>query len=122
MRNKLVSTKDKRLKIANNIKSTAEKLGASITINEDPTEITISIKKGHYRISIDLDGKSHVYCFLAHWHTDRTGVVYPKNFDAIIGGSVNPYHYAKATTCEETEEGFLNSIENGLRALQSETA
>jgi hypothetical protein len=59
--------------------------------------------------------------FLGHWHVATESVAtYPVTFGVAIFGSVNPFHYTKATTHQVTWHGFLLSIDRGLEALKIE--
>lgn len=81
----------------------------------------MELSLGVYRVSMSFTGDSHVGAFLGHWDiedrdTDRSSI-YPAEFGADIRGNVNPYHHRKATTCEDSFDRFLVSIEGGLRCL-----
>lgn len=74
----------------------------------DERERYINLGKDDYRVSIHLEAGSHVNAFLAHWYTSsRSDAVYPPDFPS---GSVNQYHFGKATTCERNLEDFLTNL------------
>lgn len=117
-------TKGGRESAARRITAIAAKHGATVERSNygGPREVTLSLKLGDFGLLIHLDGASRVGAFLGHWHTNVAPfrkVQYPRDFATTIGGSINEYHFRKATTCEETWRGFLRSIDDGLGRLAS---
>lgn len=120
-----VSTKAKRANLAAQLAALALKHDAVCDIKPgyEPTELCIALSLGPYRVTIALNGRSHVGAFLAHWHTEICSrATYPKSFGLIISGSINEYHYGKATTCEYDFGGLLRSLGDGLSALAQRMA
>src|SRR5258708_26245381 len=86
-----------------------------------PQCIDIGLALGPYLVNLSLNGKSNVGAFLGHWHTAcKVDAHYPRTFAADIGGSINTFHYGKATTCEDSFGGLLRSLSYGLEALAIE--
>lgn len=83
--------------------------------------ILLLISKGEWRCAIDLDGDSRVGAFLGHWYSDDhdSAATLPDGFAGAIRSSVNPHHRRKATTCEDSFEGFLASLRGGLNAIDN---
>lgn len=105
------------------IEALAAKYGATIEFHEfnAPREIGLDLVFGPYRCMIHFDGGSKVGAFLGHWHVDhKSAATYPVTFGADIQGTINTYHYSKATTCAHSWHAFIWSIENGLAALAIE--
>lgn len=87
------------------------------------TRLEVSV--GPYRCMLDLDGNSRAGAFIGHWYIERDAdesVQYSGLFGLAIRGSVNPYHWQKALTCEDTWDGFKRSIGTGLDFLAREMA
>lgn len=114
----ITSTKAKRRAIAKAIASIAEQTDASVEIKEGPKAIDISVSKGPYRVMIGLDGRCDFLS--AHWHMDhKSDARYPDGFAGAIGGSVNQYHFRKATKFAESVDEFIASLKAGLSALNA---
>ena len=119
------STIAKRKALAARVKALADRYGAVTTISPSPltpTDVSVTVAFNVFRVSMTFRGRSNVGAFLGHWHindydSDRS-IAYPVEFGADIRGSRNPYHGRKATTCEDTFDGFLHSIERGLICLR----
>jgi hypothetical protein len=119
----LCATDKSRKKLLARINELAGSLGATVKLHEfnGPREIGLTIKLGPYRCMVEFEGGSHVGAFLGHWHTEMaSSVKYPRNFASTIQGSLNEYHFGKATSCEDTFDGFLRSLSNGFAALAKE--
>lgn len=115
-----VSTKAKRSALAKSLKQIAVDNDATTEITESASALCLRITKGPYRVGIELNGKSQCDALLAHWYVDfKTDACYPADFGYTIHGSINPYHFRKATTCDEDVSLFLESIANGLAALNA---
>lgn len=118
----MCATKKGRDICAARVITMALRLGATFERDDRPAEreIYICLAYGPYRASMHFEGGSKVGAFLGHWHTaTSSNAAYPKTFAVSIGGTINEYHWSKATTCERTFEGFLRSLECGLAALQN---
>jgi len=115
MRTKYLSTTAKREGVAARLASIAESLGATTKRDSmmSSRRIVLRLHHGDYWVMISLDGDSRCEGFLGHWNTEH-GARYPKNFGFTVHGSVNEYHYGKATTCVDTPEQFYAAIEAGL--------
>ena len=115
-------TKKGRILAALRIRKALEDAGAEVTIGQEfdqPSEISWSAIIGSYRVFGDIDGKSHVGAFLAHWHTLLgTKATYPKTFGKEIGGSINTFHYSKATGVYDTLEELIEKTVNGITFLK----
>lgn len=86
-----------------------------------PRRIQLELAFGPYRCSMSFDGDSNVGAFLGHWFVSiDSNARYPKAFGVAINGTVNTYHYSKATTCEGAFWTFLYSLEKGLATLANE--
>ena len=116
-----ISTKAARAELAEKIRALAESYGATIRITRPSiwhkNGIDLVIELGPYRCGMDLVPSMWPGAWLAHWYTDDRAAVYPASFAAAARSDVNPYHHAKATTCEDTLTGFLTCLEDGLRSL-----
>jgi hypothetical protein len=117
----LCASKGSRARMAQQTTDLAAQHGWETDTKHDAREITVSLRKGALRVSLDFDGASHVNAFLAHWNVDTSSDLkpYTAGFAVAIRGSNNPYHLCKATTCEDTFRGFLASLEGGFRFLAS---
>lgn len=118
----MCATKKGRDICAARIIDLALRLGATFERDDRPAErkIYLCLAYGPYRVSMHFEGGSQVGAFLGHWHTvTSSNATYPKTFAISIGGTINEYHWGKATTCQWTFDGFLRSLECGLTALQN---
>ena len=119
----LCRTQAKRERLASEVTRVAESCGATVTRGqtleiEKGTLLRLDIAKGPYRLAIDFDGKSKVGAFLGHWHTEtRSEARYPADFGSTVKGTLNTFHFGKATTCEESWSHFVASVEAGLSVL-----
>lgn len=121
---KELSTKAKREAIAAQITEIAASEGA--TVRRDPStwayaprKILLRISINSYWVAISLDGDSYAGSFLAHWNTDGHIARYPDDFGFVVRGSVNTFHYGKATTCCDTLEQFYEAVRRGLARCKS---
>ena len=119
---KMCSTKAQRLWMTQQVLAIAIANGASMTARDSKLYgkrcTALLISKGEWRCMMDFDGNSRVGAFLGHWYHDgESDATLPPYFGFTIHGSENPYHRRKATTCENTFAGFLESIRAGLEAL-----
>lgn len=119
---RLCATKSQREQMARQITKLAASHGATTMQRNSGIIhkrcIALVVAKGEWRCMIDLDGDSRVGAFMGHWYHDgESDATLPKHFDATILGSENPYHRRKATTCQDSFAGFLDSIRRGLEAL-----
>ena len=110
---KEMSTKAKRSKLVEAVKILAEKHGAIIEIDPRLRDIYVCLSLAPYHVSMDFDGSSRVGAFMGHWFTDEHAT-FPTNVGITCGGSINTFHYGKATTCEDTFEAFLSRLDAGL--------
>jgi hypothetical protein len=116
MRVKELSTKKKREGVAAQLAEIARSLNATCQHEEaifDPRRIYLRLRLGDYWVAISLDGNSHCGGFLGHWNTEARAR-YPTDFGFTVHGSVNEFHYGKATTCCDTLPEFYAAIEAGL--------
>lgn len=122
-------TKAKRAALAAELQAKAKEWDVDCAIEvgskggyPDEHETRFVIWFGPYRVSGGFDGSAggkRVGAFLGHWHTELgSGAKYPKTFGHTIGGTINQYHYAKATTCKNGWLGFLYSLQAGFVALK----
>lgn len=115
----VISTKKARKTAANAVRALGEEYGWEC-INgygaPGPREEKVALRKGDCCVTMHFEGGSKVGAFLAHWYEDgATGFApYTNAFAAAIHGSCNPYHHAKATTCEYSFENFLASLRGGF--------
>lgn len=120
---RLCATKDGRAKLVECMQAIALAHGATFKLSEvtwSPRDIGCTISLGDYRVNMHFDGASTVDAFLAHWFRDTSSQAkYPAHFGAICGGSVNNFHFGKATTCTDTFEEFRERIGAGLAYLKS---
>lgn len=121
----LCATKASRAKLTKDIIALAERCGAhviEVNTEDHPRETFIALGLGPYRVATWLDGGSNVGAFMGHWHSDvySPDARYPVTFALDIRGTLNTCHYRKATTCEDTFEGFLASLERGFESLKIE--
>lgn len=123
---RLCGTEKSRKSLAKQVEALAAKHGATVTRRENYLAkrcVGLTLAIGPYRCMMDFRGGSYVDAFLGHWHNETgSSATYPADFAASIRGSVNPYHRQKATTCSDTFEGFLASIESGLESLKANLA
>jgi hypothetical protein len=110
------STSAKRKALAAELLALGNELNLETSLDILPREIVVMFAKGDYRLSVDLDGDLPIDCFLGHWYT-RGAARYPQDFAATIRGTLNTYHYGKATTHAETFERLAQSIRAGFNAL-----
>lgn len=118
----MCATKKGRDICAAHVITMALRLGATFERKDRPDhrEIYLCLAYGPYRVSMHFEGGSQVGAFLGHWHTaTSSAATYPKTFAVSIGGTVNEYHWGKATTCKWTFDAFLESLECGFAALQN---
>lgn len=117
----LCSTLAKRKLLARDIETLASQLGIEIEYGEfdTPKEISMTLYYGPYRVSMSFMGGPCFGEFMGHWYTSPGTACYPNNFGVVIGGSLNTCHYGKATTIEETFDGFKASIRAGFLALKN---
>jgi hypothetical protein len=116
---RLCATKAGRAALLVRTEKLASDHGATIERHEfeDPREIGLYLDLGPYRCMIHFEGGSFVGAFLGHWCTQlASNAKYPKSFWAI--GSLNEYHYGKATTCEDTADAFFAKLAQGLELLK----
>jgi len=113
-----LSTVKKRESIVAALICVASRHGAIVERDEcisRDREIYLRIRLAQYYVAISLDRDSNCGAFLGHWNTDHnTTARFPKDFGFTVQGSVNEYHYGKATTCVETLVRFYAAIEAGL--------
>lgn len=121
------STQAKRKSMMAAIKVMAEEVGAKVVAERyvdhfgKPTEASITLTMGNYRVMMDFDGKNDCRAWLGHWYTEsHSDAKYPKDFGYVIGGTVNEYHFGKATTCTETTfEIFKERLRSGFLVLKT---
>ena len=121
---RLCATAKGRKALADQVCALAARFNAPATVLPgilNNRELRIRIAFGIYCVDMSFAGDSNVGAFIGNWHiedrgTDRSAY-YPAEFGADIRGTRNPYHGRKATTCEESFERFLISLEGGLRCL-----
>lgn len=115
------STKKAREKALAELKILAAENEASLEVDDllsDGKHIHLTIAKGAYRVGITLDNIRGLDAFLGHWYTDYKAVAtYPKDFGYTVGGSINNYHWRKATTVQYTWDAFKEKIAAGLKVL-----
>ena len=121
------STAAKRKALASVILDVAAAHGADAEIVDwseiSPRELSVKISLGDYRCSVDFDGSSAVPGFLAHWHAGAfTGAKYPRDFGHVCRGSVNTFHFGKATTCVDTFDELRVTLDRSLDRLSREVA
>ncbi len=107
------STAQKREALFDAIQHLASRYGAEVSSHKEPREIFMCLSVGPYRVTMDFSGFSKVGAFLGHWFTVGDAK-FPKNFGVTIGGTINEFHYEKATSCESNFDDFLVSLEDGL--------
>lgn len=121
----LCATKASRNRMVGQVFELADRYGWNHSDRVDGREIRLSLNKGATCVSLDFDGDSRVGVFLARWYVSTAVEVdadfgpYDAQFAAAIRGSNNPYHLCKATTCEDTFRGLLESLEGGFKFLQA---
>lgn len=116
-RNNKLSTAAARKDLAQQLKVIANEHGGTFECTqEDPRKLRIAMTLGSYFMTAWLDGENRSGAILGHWHTEK-GATFDPEFATVIHGHVNPHHFGKATTCEETPEKFLASIRDGFAAL-----
>lgn len=105
------------------IETAAEECGATIERHEfnGDREIGLDVVFGPFRCMLHVEGGSHVGAFLGHWYVSTASdLKYPGCFASDIRGTMNTFHCAKATTCENTLEDFIVSLRGGLDSLAIE--
>lgn len=133
-RSKELSTVAKREAIASELSKIATLCGATVDREEVDREINLVLRLGHHWVAISLDGDS-TWGILGHWNIDGrrwisdTGLFgwdepghweeqyaprFPGNFGFTVRGSVNEWHYSKATTCPNTLLQLYEAIGAGL--------
>lgn len=104
------------------IEQLASECGATVQMHEfnGPREIGLELCFGPYQCMMHFDGAERIDVFMGHWHTNSrkaidSGARYPETFWRV--GSLNTYHYGKATTIETTLPAFLQKLRDGLAIL-----
>lgn len=136
MRSKEVSTVKKREAIAARLTIIAAMNGATCERKSHDREINLTLRIGHHYVAIGLDGNS-TWGVLGHWSIDgrrwiweseargldapghwekQYAPCFPPAFGFTVRGSVNEYHYCKATTCTEWPR-FFEAIDAGLAEI-----
>lgn len=118
----LCATKAGRLALAEQAKALAARCGATVVSDKpcglQPKWQELCLAYGPYRVSMSFMGGLRSDAWLAHWHVEtRSDAQYPPSFGYAVGGSVNPVHFRKATTCTATFARFLQCLEAGFAAL-----
>lgn len=106
-----LSTKAKREALARELEAIAVENGAEFACKPcplDPKSLRVAITNGPYTVHIDLDGSSQVGALMGHW-VARNGARFPEWFGR-VAGSINTYHFHKATTCEDSPGLFKGTI------------
>src|ERR1017187_3044457 len=101
------ATKKGREAMALAVHNLANKHGWCCNSTTREHEITLTLSRNDYRITMHFDGSSRVGAYLGIWFTEIASdrKPYSSLFGVAIHGSVNEYHHAKATTCTETFDG-----------------
>lgn len=124
---KLLRTKKGREAFTSELLALCAKLGVSADREVDPhypREIKVRIAIGHYRVTVDFDGEEKIDGFMANWYTDvcppnfRELPTYPRDFTCYNLGSINDYHWGKATTVVSTFEALLLAVERSVNRLK----
>lgn len=113
------STDKGRKRMVARIEELAAECGATVEPHEfnGAREIGLELCFGPYRCMMHFDGASRGECFMGHWHTTiESDVRYPDTFWRV--GSLNRYHFRKATTIEDTLPGFLQKLREGLAIVK----
>lgn len=103
------------------IEQLAQECGATVELHEfnGPREIGLELIFGPYQCMMHFCGEEarRLGAFMGHWHTSlSTDAKYPETFWRV--GSLNTFHYSKATTIESTLPGFLKKLRDGLAILK----
>lgn len=117
------STEKGRKRMVTRIEELASECGATVEMHEfnGPREIGLELCFGPYRCMMHFDGTSRVDAFMGHWHvTTESDARYPDMFWRV--GSLNTYHFSKATTIEYTLPAFLLKLREGLTILKQQPA
>lgn len=110
------STATKRKGLAEAIVAIAKDCGATCEIKQGalaPRALNVSATIGPRSVHMCFDGDSNVGAFLAHWCT-HGAATFPRDFGCTIGGTVNKFHFGKATTCVDTPEQLIAHVRAGL--------
>lgn len=116
---KTVSTRAKRLAIAETLFSTFSQIDlVECGYKETGKGIRFDLSMGPYKLTVDIDGASSVGAFVVHWYMEPDELrQYPPYFDTDIGGTLNEYHFRKATSVATNVEELTRSIDGGLCRL-----
>lgn len=119
----VISTKKARKAAADAVRALGAEFGwepANSYHAPGPREEQVNLRKGDCRVMMHFEGGSNVGAFLAHWYAEGGAgfAPYPNSFAAAIHGSCNTCHHAKATTCEDSFDGFLKSLRGGFEFLR----
>lgn len=112
------STEKARKRAVAQIEELARECGATIEMHEfnGAREIGLELCFGPYACMMHFDGDCRAGSFMGHWHTGSRDARYPETFWRV--GSLNTYHFGKATTIEDTFAGFLDKLRAGLAILK----
>lgn len=118
---KLCATATSRENLARQVSDLAKRMGAKFERRDGfwaERSISVYLSFGPYRCAADFTAGDKCGAFLGSWYTaTKSEATYPVTFAADINGTINTYHYSKATTCANSFETFLVSIERGLESL-----
>jgi hypothetical protein len=121
---RLCASKRGREQLVNRMQALAVELGAGFgsgpgMLGRRETNCTLSGEG--FSVFFHFSAESKVGAYLGHWNAEKE-VRFPKSFGSTIRGSVNEYHFGKATTCADTIEEFEAAIRAGFERMKRELA
>jgi hypothetical protein len=116
----MCATKAGRENLARQLNELATRAGWSVeTESLDPREISVTMARGAYHVTVHLTGGSKVGAFLGHWFMRYASDAphYPAGFagaapNSSQGLASRPHH--KATACADNWRPFLRQLEAGM--------
>jgi hypothetical protein len=120
---RLCASKRGREQLVNRMQALAAELGAAFECGDGwlgRREKNCTISGEGFSVFFQFSADSKVNAYLGHWNS-KDGLRFPKSFGSAIGGSVNEYHFSKATTCVNAIDEFEAAIRAGFEAMKIRT-
>ncbi|MBS4046555.1 MAG: hypothetical protein KG075_09465 [Alphaproteobacteria bacterium] len=111
-----------RKTLVSQMRALAAEYGADFEARPDGRGFHITIRLPGAMVCEWVDAcTAKVGAFLGHWVADRNRKFVP-GFGAVIGGSLNTFHFGKATTHAYVSDRYLALLRAGLAAVKSGAA
>jgi len=118
------ATKAGRAAMVAAIQALAAEIGVACEVGASlsPRSARLSLSHGPYSVGMHFAGGSKVGAFLGHWcvHYSDKEARFPDGFGMIVCGTMNNYHYRKATTCVDSFDLFCAAIRGGFAKLKGD--